>query len=77
VAIQQFDGGKYTVSYDDSKERMLKEIRTPNDVTLGYQYDGGGRLEKVDCNGTYALRFTYDEQGRLTGLSHVPLLKSE
>ncbi len=75
VVIKQYDGEKFMITYDDSKEKKVKEVRTPNNVTLGYQYNAGGWVEKVDCDATYALKFDYDANGRLSGLSQVPLLQ--
>jgi RHS repeat-associated protein len=74
VVMEQFDGGKYKLSYDKSQDPRLQGVSAPNDVELKYGYDTDGRIKRVDCDGTYAVKFSYDAKGRLTGLSRVPLL---
>ena len=68
--LNQFDGGQFDISYND-RGSQPKEIHTPNDVSLRYSYDSAGRLETVNCDGTYELKYSYDEQGRLLGLEQV------
>jgi len=73
IGIEQFDAGKTDISYysEGSRNGLLKQVRTPNDVVLKYDYDSATRLSSVDCAGAYKLQLSYDAQGRLTGLAQV------
>jgi len=73
--LQQFDKGVTGISYYDGNghNNQVKQIKTPNDMVLDYNYDPAGRLAKVNCDGTYELKYDYDDQGRLVSLAQVPV----
>lgn len=74
VLLEQFDGGKYKMKYEKSDgATLLKEVSAPNGVKLVYRYNANGRIENIDCDKAYAVKFAYDDKGRLTGLSQAPL----
>ena len=76
--IEQFDGGRTVISYYSEGDNMglVKQVRTPNEVVLDYAYDKASRLETITCGNMYQIIFTYDGQGRLTGVLQVPIRRA-
>ncbi len=76
--LQQFDKGVTGISYYDGNghNNQVKQIKTPNDMALDYNYDPAGRLAKVNCDGMYELKFAYNSKGRLAKWAQTPALNS-
>jgi RHS repeat-associated protein len=67
TSMKQIDGRQLVVSYFDSGRLagLVREVRTPNGVTLTYEYDSQRRLVVVNCGNRYRLQYAYDAAGRL------------
>ena len=65
--MQQFDGGEFDLSYYNKgvHKGQIKDIHTPNDLVLTYEYDSDNRIASVNCGGAYRLEYSRDTQGRL------------
>ncbi len=72
--VIQFDGGQYSFAYyNEGKQAGLpKEITTPNQLNLGYQYDPTNRLSQVTVGAVSRLILDYDDKGRLSGWRYAP-----
>lgn len=72
--VKQFDGGETDISYYGKgiHKGLMKQVRTPNDLLLRYEYDRNKRIAGVNCGGEYRLDFGYDGKGRLCRLSQAP-----
>jgi RHS repeat-associated protein len=73
VRIRQFDGGETRIIYSEpdvlAALPMIRTIINPTGVELGYEYDVDGRISAVACGKSFVVAYTYDEEGRLVGLS--------
>ncbi|MFH2058391.1 MAG: RHS repeat-associated core domain-containing protein [Pseudomonadota bacterium] len=71
--LQQFDKGVTNIFYYDESgyDHQVRQIKTPNDIALNYDYDPDGRLAKINCDGAYELKYDYDDFGRLISLAQV------
>lgn len=71
--IQQFDGGEFKVTYydQDAQKGQTKEIHTPNNLILTYEYDSENRIAAVNCGREYRLEYEYDSRGRLVTIRQV------
>jgi len=77
VRVRQYDEGEFILSYYGRGDHrgQVRQIRTPDDLDLAYEYDSDGRLAAIDCGRTYRLEYTFDNQGRLLELAQAPVLK--
>lgn len=77
VNTRHFDGSETKIAYYDDGQHtdQLKEIKTPNELAMAYQYDDENRLSSVNCDGEYEVKYAYDDHGRLISLARVPVKK--
>jgi len=75
--IRQFDGGVFTLSYNNGapSHSQLKAISTPNGLQVQYGYEATHRLTQVDVGEAYRIAYDYDAQDRLVGITRTPLGK--
>jgi YD repeat-containing protein len=73
--IQQFDGGHLNISYygPNIHQGQVKEIHTPNNVGLSYEYDAYHRLARINVDNLYKINYRYDNKGRLIGITRTPV----
>lgn len=70
IKVRQFDGGEMRISYYDRDvpPGKIKAIRTPDDLVITYKYDNADRMAAINYAKKYRVEYTYDEQGRVTGV---------
>jgi RHS repeat-associated protein len=75
--LRQFDGGELSVSYFDKGPKLgkVREVRTPNDLVLEYDYNAARQLAAINCGGTYRIEYRFDEKSRLAGVKLMPRAK--
>ncbi|OAD19937.1 YD repeat-containing protein [Candidatus Thiomargarita nelsonii] len=66
--IRQFDGAEWVFSYHNQR---VKEINTPNDVVLIYEYDADNRLVAVHFDEADSIKYSYDDRGHLVKVMRV------
>lgn len=68
-AVKQFDGGNLSLTYyeDNQHAGLLKQITTPNELMLTYQYDATNQLRTVAIGKEASLELEYNDRGYLTG----------
>lgn len=77
VRVRQYDEGEFILSYYGRGDHrgQVRQIRTPDNLDLAYEYDSDGRLAAVDCGRKYRFEYTFDNQGRLLELAQAPAKK--
>jgi len=73
VRMRNFDGGTWQVFYygQGEHEGLVRQIQTPNNLALGYEYDSANRLTAANCATDYRIEYAYDTEGRLVGLRQI------
>lgn len=72
TTFRHFDGGEVHVAYcpDDTHGGQVRQVVTPNQLVLDYQYGPNRQPSKVMCRGAYQVLYRYDEGGRVTEVAY-------
>jgi YD repeat-containing protein len=72
-AVKWFDGAetRLTRGAGSGRPDRIDAIRAANGAVVDFEYDPKGRLLSVALKGGYQDAFTYDDEGRLTGISRT------
>jgi len=72
--VRQFDGGKIAISYFEEGEgaSLPKQVICPDGLSLMYDYDTSARLSAVTVGNQRRLLLSYDNGGRVVGITWRP-----
>ncbi|MBI4606438.1 MAG: RHS repeat protein [Planctomycetes bacterium] len=73
-SLRWFGGERVLVSFHErpGREDLVREVRGPDGLVLTYEYDAKHRPAAVNCGNVCLTRFSYDEAGRLAGITEGP-----
>ena len=67
VNFTNFGGSSYEARYygEGDFPDLIKLIKTPNDISLEYEYNENGLIAQVNCPGNYTINYIYGDGGSL------------